>query len=588
MIAGLPQAPSSQNPLANPLAAKKRRNHVLERLYEEKYITEAQFHEATQEPLTATYHGAKLDLEAPYVAEMIRQSLYDHFGADAYTKGYKVFTTIQSDFQKAANLVVEENLINYDKRHGYRGPVAHIEQTESKPTTELIQSLKKFPVIGDLMPGVIQEVKFREVICLTREGEVITIPWQGLSWARKALRKGWVGKAPNEAQDVVSAGDIVYLRKQNGQWRLTQIPSVEAALVALNPKNGAIEALVGGFNFQRSKYNRATQSSRQPGSCFKPFVYAAALNKGYTLSTMVNDAPIVVDDPSQPDLWRPQNANREFNGPMRLKEGLIRSRNMVSIRILDDIGIQYAIDFVSRFGFPKASLPHGLSLALGSLSATPLELAAAYAVFANGGFKVEPFLIDRITDENDQILLQAKPVIACDASCSEEKVDPDLIAPRIIPKDIAFLMDSALKDVVQHGTARGAKVLDRKDIAGKTGTTNDQIDTWFAGYQKDLVVTTWVGFDNPKSLHEYAARLALPMWVDFMRIALKNKPEETVPVPENIIALHINPKTGVLAPESQANSVVEYFREEDVPVSDDSSNSNRYDTEAMDSQDHLF
>ncbi|GGI91193.1 penicillin-binding protein 1A [Legionella impletisoli] len=587
MIAGLPQAPSTQNPIANPLAAKKRRDHVLERLLEEKYITEDEYHEAVNEPLTAKYHGATLDVDAPYVAEMIRQSLYDHFGPDAYTKGYKVYTTIKGPLQLAANQVVEESLIAYDRRHGYRGPVAKMGSLEEVSEDKIHKNLLQYPIIGDLQPAMVVDVQFREAKVINRNGQTITIPWDGLSWARPALKKGWVGKQPTEVSNVVSVGDVIYVRKHKDIWQLAQIPKVEAALVALNPKNGAIEALVGGFNFERSKFNRATQSSRQPGSSFKPFVYAAALNKGYTLSTMVNDAPIVVDDPSQPNLWRPHNDNRKFNGPMRLKEGLVRSRNMVSIRILDDIGIDYAIDFISRFGFHKEHLPHALSLALGSLAVSPLDMTAAYAVFANGGHKIEPYLIDRITDDEGKILLQAKPVIACGKQCNEQKIDPDLVAPQVIPEDIAFLMDSALKSVIQQGTARAAKVLNRQDIAGKTGTTNDKVDAWFAGYQNELVVTAWVGFDTPTPLHEYASQLALPLWIDFMKVALKDIPEQKTQIPENIISLRISPKTGLIVPENDPDAIIEYFREEEVPVSDDDS-STSFTSQSYETQEHLF
>ncbi|AHE66706.1 penicillin-binding protein, 1A family [Legionella oakridgensis ATCC 33761 = DSM 21215] len=521
MIAGLPQAPSTQNPIINPLAAKKRRDHVLERLLEEKYITEEQYHDAINQPITARYHGSKVEVNAPYVAEMIRQSLYDHFGPDAYTKGYKVYTTITGSLQIVANQVVEENLLAYDRRHGYRGPVANIGEVDPSSIDQLHALLTQYPVINDLEPAVILTVSEQEATATSRRGQSFTIPWQGLSWARPALKKGWVGKSPTQAKQVVSAGDIVYVRYHNDMWQLSQIPQVESALVALNPQNGAIQALVGGFNFERSKFNRATQSGRQPGSSFKPFIYAAALNKGYTLATLVNDAPIVIDDPSQANLWRPHNDNRKFNGPTRLKEGLVRSRNMVSIRILDDIGIDYAIDFITHFGFHRENLPHALSLALGSLSVSPMDLTAAYAIFANGGFKVEPFLIDHITDNEGKILLQAKPLIACTEPCADKNIDPDIMAPRVIPEDIAFLMNSALKGVIQQGTARAATILNRQDLAGKTGTTNDQVDAWFAGYYPELVVTTWVGYDTPHSLHEYAAALALPVWIDFMKAALK-------------------------------------------------------------------
>ncbi|WP_347251252.1 penicillin-binding protein 1A, partial [Legionella sp.] len=503
-IAGLPQAPSTQNPIANPLAAKKRRDHVLERLLEQKFITEKEYQEAIAQPITAQYHSTNVQVNAPYVAEMIRQSMFEHFGPKAYTKGYKVYTTIKGPLQIAANQVVTNNLLAYDRRHGYRGPVANISGMENQSVDSLHKILAQYPVINDLEPAVILTVSEKEATAATRHGLKFTIPWEGLSWARPALKNGWMGKAPTKASQVVAVGDIVYVRNQNDQWQLTQIPQVEAALVALNPNNGALEALVGGFNFQKSKFNRATQSERQPGSSFKPFIYAAALNKGYTLATLVNDAPVVVDDPSQANLWRPHNDNLTFNGPTRLKDALVRSRNLVSIRVLDDIGFDYAIDFISHFGFRKSSLPKALSLALGSLSVSPLDLTTAYAVFANGGYKVEPYLIDHITDNDGKILLQAKPTIVCKNNCDPSKVDPSNLAPRVIPEDIAFLMNTALKDVIQHGTAHAAKVLNRQDIAGKTGTTNDQVDAWFAGFNSEIVVTTWVGFDTPQSLHEYA------------------------------------------------------------------------------------
>ena len=593
MIAGLPQAPSTQNPIANPLAAKKRRDHVLERLLEEKYITDDQYQEAIKEPITAKYYGSNIEVNAPYVAEMIRQSLFEHFGQDAYTKGYKVYTTIQAPLQKAANKAIEENLLAYDRRHGYRGPVANIGDVDAKSIDTLHKLLSEYPVVNDLEPAIILTVTDQEATAATRHGKEFTIPWQGLSWARPALKRGWMGKAPTLAKQVVTVGDVVYVRSQNDEWYLSQIPQVESALVALNPKNGAIEALLGGLNFQKSKFNRATQSSRQPGSSFKPFIYAAALNKGYTLATLINDAPIVVDDPGQANLWRPHNDKLKFNGPTRMRDALVHSLNMVSIRILDDIGINYAVDFVSNFGFQKSRLPHSLSLALGSLSVSPMELATAYAVFANGGYKIEPFLIDRITDNDGKILLQAKPTYVCDP-CTEKNKDTDLIAPRVIPEDVAFLMHTALLDVIQHGTAHDATILNRKDIAGKTGTTNEQVDAWFAGYNPDLVVTTWVGFDTPAPLHEYAARLALPIWIDFMKVALAGKPEHDMKQPENVVAVRIDPATGLLANSNQPNAIIEYFRKEEVPAPNDSPGAtiNQYPDSPQeietDSQEHLF
>lgn len=567
MIAGLPQAPSTQNPIANPLAAKKRRDHVLERLMEEQYINEEQYQNAINQPITAKYHGTNIKVSAPYVAEMIRQSLFDNFGPDAYTKGYKVYTTIDGRLQNTANQTVEKNLITYDHRHGYRGAIATIGATDSESLSTIHKILEKYPELNHLVPAVITEVHDKEATAVLQNGHLVIIPWNGLSWAKPALKKGWVGKAPTKARQIVAVGDIVYTHSLKDYWELAQIPEAESALVALNPNNGAIEVLVGGFNFQKSKFNRATQSSRQPGSSFKPFVYAAALNNGYNLATLINDAPIVVDDPSQPNLWRPHNVNLKFNGPTRLKQALVQSKNLVSIRILDDIGINYTIDFLTRFGFNKKTLPKGLSLALGSLSLSPMELTAAYAVFANGGYRVEPFLIDRITDKDGKVLLQAKPSIVCN-NC-DTHVDHSTLAPRVVPEDITYLMNSALKDVIQQGTARAARVLNRQDIAGKTGTTNDQVDAWFAGFNSDLVVTAWIGFDNPKSLHEYAAGLALPLWIDFMKVALKGKPEREMKQPGNVVAVRIDPSSGLLARPDQANGIIEYFRDKEVPAEED-------------------
>lgn len=585
MLAGLPQAPSTQNPIINPIAAKKRRDHVLERLLEEKYITQTQYQEAVNQPLTAKYHDTNVEVKAPYVAEMIRQSLYDHFGADAYTKGYNVYTTIKAPLQNTATQVVSDNLIAYDHRHGYRGALANITKTANLSNADIAKLLIKYPVLNNLEAAIILSVTEKEAHAVNRRGERFTIPWEGLAWARPALRKGWMGKSPSHAKQVVSVGDIVYVRHQGDKSFLTQIPEAEAALVALNPTNGAIQALVGGFSFEKSKFNRATQSNRQPGSSFKPFLYAAALNKGYTLATLINDAPIVVDDPSQATLWRPHNDNLKFNGPTRLKEAFVRSTNMVSIRVLDDLGFDYVINFVTHFGFNKKSLPRALSLALGTLSVSPMELTAAFAVFANGGYKIEPYLIDHITDNDGEILLQAKPMIACD-NCDQTTADHASLAPRVIPADVAFLINTALQGVVQHGTARAAgNILNRKDLAGKTGTTNDQVDAWFAGFNPDLVVTTWVGFDNPQSLHEYAAGLALPMWIDFMKVALFHQPEHTMVKPNNVVAVLIDPVTGLLAKANQSNAIVEYFREQDVPTEEQASDNSMDSTESLPQED---
>ncbi len=564
MIAGLPQAPSTQNPIANPAAAKNRRNHVLDRMLEEHIITEAQHQEAIQEPVRAYFHSTTLEANAPYVAEMIRQSLYDKFGPEIYSKGYKVYATIQSKLQKSANESVEKHVLAYDQRHGYRGPTGRIDLADfSAPNVH--RALSPYPQVNDLEPAIVTSVQSRSIQVVTSQNQTIAIEWPGLSWARPALKEGWVGRSPQNAHDIVHVGDVVYVQKIAETWKLSQVPQIEAALVAINPSNGAIQALVGGFNFPRSKFNRAIQSGRQPGSSFKPFLYAAALNKGYSMASIINDAPIVVDDPSLVNSWRPHNVDHQFSGPTRLREALVHSKNLVSIRILDDIGIDYAVDFISRFGFNKNSLPHSLSLALGTLSASPIELATAYAVFANGGYKIEPYLIDRIVDLEGNILIETRPIHSpYPHEKPNERTD---IAPHVLPEDIAFLMHTAMQDVIQRGTAKEARALNRHDIAGKTGTTNDQVDAWFCGYNADLVAVTWVGYDTPISVHEYGARLALPLWIDFMRTALQDYPEHEIKPPLSIVTEYINPQTGLKA-KNPTQGVLEYFRESEIPTYD--------------------
>ena len=557
MIAGLPQAPSIANPITNPAAAKKRRNHVLGRLLEEKYITPAEYQQAIAEPLNASMHEANIQVNAPYVAEMIRESLFNNFGPEAYTKGYEVYTTIDAKLQKTANQVIESHLLQYDKRHGFRGPISHIKS---------FMQLRIYPTMASLVPAMVIHVEPQNIHLKTQKGESIQIPTHGFSWARPALKHGYVGRSPQSAKNMLIAGDVVYVKQGDKGWELSQIPEVEGALVALNPKDGSIEALVGGFNFHKSKYNRVTQSTRQPGSSFKSFVYAAALNKGYTLSTLINDAPIVVPDPSLGGYWRPHNVKHTFNGPTRLKDALVHSVNLVAIRILDGIGIPYAVDYISRFGFQKSSMPKTLSLALGSLSVSPMDLTIAYAVFANGGYKIQPYLIDHISNLNGNVLLQAKPI---SVPQDGRHTDPSLIAPRVISSEVAFLINSALMTVIEKGTGSSAKSLGRHDLAGKTGTTNDQVDAWFSGYNADLVVTTWMGYDNPSSLHAYAAQLALPIWIDFMKTALANKPDHMMPQPENIIAIPINAKSGLRADAHDHQAIMEYFKSDVLPDIDE-------------------
>jgi penicillin-binding protein 1A len=553
MIAGLPQAPSSQNPIANPKAALKRRNHVLSRMLEEEKISKEAFLEAIKQPITAKYHQKKVEVYAPYVAEMIRQSLYEHFGKDAYNRGYKVYSTVNSQLQKAANTAVEDSLLSYEKRHGYKGPVAKFKLQGNESNNGFDSLLANFPIISDLIPVLITDVNLENLQVYSKTKELLSIPAQSFKWAFPAREQ------TVKLNSKFSKGEVIYLRKDR-DWELAQIPDVEGALVSITPTNGAIKALVGGFNFQKSKYNRVTQAKRQPGSSFKPFIYAAALNKGLNLATIINDAPIVVDDPSLVEAWRPHNHNREFYGPTRLREGLIRSRNLVSIRVLELTGIDYSINFLKNFGFDANDLPRSLSLALGSLTLTPLQITKAYSVIANGGFAIDPYLINTIKNSRNQLILTAKPKTVCN-DCVLPKEEQ---AKRVIDPEVAYLMDSALRDVIQNGTGRGAKVLARNDLAGKTGTTNSQLDAWFTGYAGGLATSVWVGYDKPRTLNEYAAKVALPIWVSYMKAALKDKAIQLLKQPNNMVTLRINNQSGLRTTRLE-NSRFEVFRKENVP-----------------------
>ena len=470
-IAGLPKAPSRDNPISNPIAAKKRRDHVLSRMLELNYIDIPTYKHALAEPVVAHYYGLHMELNAPYVAEMVRTEMLARYGDTTYTQGFKVYTTVDSRLQQAAQEQLTTGLLDYDKRHGYK--------------------------------------------------------------------------------------------------RLSNAPQAQGALVSLRPNDGAVLALVGGFNYYASHFNRATQAWRQPGSGFKPFIYSAALEKGYTLASLINDAPIAIEDSSRTGIWRPQNDNYQFLGPTRLRIGLAKSRNLVSIRLLQDIGIEYALDYAKRFGFDVDKQPHTLSLALGTGMVTPIQLAAAYASFANGGYQTRSYVIDHVEDISGKVIYQAtSPVVIEDEQPGQPGNNAPLThpaAPRIITIQNAFLMNSALFDVIRYGTGQSASALNRHDIAGKTGTTNDQMDAWFTGFNGDIVTTVWVGFDQPQSLSEYGAQAALPIWIKFMKIALQGKPENTVPQPPGIVSASIDPETGLLATPEHDNAITEFFLSDQPP-----------------------
>lgn len=556
MIAGLPKAPSAINPIANLQAAKKRRNHVLQRMFEEGYIDDATYNKALHEPLTAKYYGHQVSVQAPYVGEMVRQILLDKYGPDIYTQGVKVYTTIDSQLQQAANDAVQDALSSYDQRYGYRGPISNLGSPKLATLQEWLEQLKEISTPKPLETAVVIHVSQRNVTALLADGHLIEISWDGLVWARRAK-----GHRPQKAADAVKVGDVIrVMRTPNQKWRLSQLPEVEGALVSLSPYDGAVKSLVGGFNFYQSPYNRIVQAKRQPGSSFKPFIYAAALEKGYTLATVINDAPIVMEDVSLAGLWRPQNHTRKFSGPTRLREALTTSRNLVSIRLLELIGIPYTINYLKRFGFKEGDLPKSLSLALGTLSITPMELTVAYAAFANGGYKIEPYIIQKVVNSNDEVILQPKPLMAC-AQCNKSQQARQIISPQV-----AYMITNTLQDVVQRGTARPvADALKRHDLAGKTGTTNDHYDAWFAGFNPELVTTVWIGYDQPRSLREYSASVAIPIWNAFMQKALHKKPEHAFVEPVGLAHIRIDPKTGLLAREDQKDAIVELFEEFNVP-----------------------
>lgn len=569
MLAGLPKAPSSLNPITNPLAAKKRRDHVLGRMLELHYIDAKAYQTAIEAPLDAHYHELPTQIKAPYVGELVRQQLEQMYGDSIYTDGFKVYTTIDSHLQTAANQSVRDKLLTYDQRHGYRGAEKNLGTPDLDRMTTWEETLSRMPVINGLEPAAVVDMSTNSITVLRANGAMLTLPWHAISWARKQINANYLGRLPDKASDIAKLGDVIRITQTGQGWRLAQIPRAEGGLIALNPNDGEILALVGGFDYQNSKFNRITTALRQPGSSFKPFIYSAALEKGFTLATVVNDAPIVVENPSDNSLWRPQNSEKRFYGPTRLRDALIHSRNLVSIRLLDLIGIPYAVSYLQRFGFTPNQLPSSLSLALGTASVTPLQMATGFAVFANGGFRVVPYVIDTIRNPHGQPIYQAKPLIAGNPKEPDNANKKETAyAPRVISAQNAYLITSALRDVIQLGTASEARQLRRNDLAGKTGTTQNQNDAWFVGYNNDTVSVAWVGFDQPQSLHEYGAQAALPMWMDFMQTALKGKPEHPLEQPEGITLVRIDPQTGKRAAPNDPLATSEYFMTPYVPDDD--------------------
>ena len=612
MIAGLPKAPSALNPIKNPVRAKARRNVVLRRMLDEGYISQADYNQSSQEPITAKFHGAEIDLYAPYISEMVRAEMVARYGYEkAYNTGFKVYTSVESDVQAAAQKALVDNLHAYDMRHGYRGPEQQLWDFETQPalsSSEILAKLEPVKEIAPLLTAAVLSVGEQTATVLLKSGEQVTLDWDNLKWARKYITRYRQGFPPKTAADILNPGEQIWLRKNDdGSYLLSQLPEASSALVSLDPNDGRIKAIVGGYSFEQSQYNRAVQAKRQVGSNIKPFIYSAALNNGYTLASILNDAPINQWDKSLGVAWRPKNSPAVYNGPIRIRRALAQSKNVISVRLLRGVGLQRTADHLLKFGFQNNDINRSESLALGSASITPLELARGMSTFANGGHLITPYFINEIQDSAGNVLFKTKPLLACDP------VTPQLTmtqfesttglntsqtanhcAPRIISKQNAFLIADAMNSAIWgggswahktgwSGTGWRAQVLDRRDLSGKTGTTNDSVDTWFSGFNRNVMTSVWVGFDNPgnplgRSTYnnnmdntqisgaESGAKTAQPAWIDFMRVALKDKPEAPIEPPEGLVSVRIDLATGLLSQKNDYTSRFEYFEKGTSPT----------------------
>ncbi|MFM2485545.1 penicillin-binding protein 1A [Celerinatantimonas yamalensis] len=613
MIAGLPKAPSALNPLHDPIRAKSRRNVVLGRMLEQNYIDKATYQQAIATPLSATYHGAEIQVHAPYLAEMVRQEMEQKYGDKAYTRGLKVYTTVTSQRQLAAEKALRQNLLNYDMRHGFRGPVMHLWKDGQTPLSQqaITDKLATLPNYAHLRAATITDVADKQATAIIKGGQTITLNWDGMKWARRFISDDKQGNEPQNAHQILAPGDVIWVLPEadSNDYRLSQLPDASAAIVALRPDDGAIEAISGGFSFNQSKFNRAIQARRQVGSNIKPFIYSDAFASGMTLATLVNDAPVNQWDQSLGTAWRPKNSPPVYAGPLRLRVALAESKNVVSVRVVRKLGIDSVVQHLHLFGFAKDELPHNDTIALGSASLTPIQVVRGYATFANGGFLITPYFIDHISDSTDQIIYQAKPKIACShcehpqvpptivqltsepgnplKQCPIDYATPEQLAPRIISQQNAFLVAQAMHSVITgggswahhtgwNGTGWRALELHRDDIYGKSGTTNDSRDAWFSGFGPGIVVTSWVGFDDyTRNLGssaynnnlgkdqvyggEFGGKTAQPAWIDLMRAALTGIPEHQLPTPPGIVSVRIDDKTGLLSNKTDYTSRFEYF-----------------------------
>jgi penicillin-binding protein 1A len=639
-LAGIPQAPSRYNPVISPKAAEARRHYVLQQMTRLRYIDEPTAQRADHERINAREHAPLYDVEAPYVAEMARAELVNRYGEDAVNAGYRVYTTIDGRLQTAANRAVRLGLMEYDRRHGYRGPLKQIGGDIGAAQPRFDALLAGVPDIGTLHPALVVSIAPMSARVYIRSFGYAQIDWDGLSWARRKLSDTRMGPAPKRAEDVVHRGDVVYVVTDGqGAAQLAQLPEAQGALVALDPNDGAVAALVGGFDYFENKFNRAAQARRQPGSGFKPFLYSAALEHGFTPASIVMDAPLVFDDNGQEKTWRPENYEKGFDGPMRLREALVHSRNLVTIRVVRQMGVEAATDYAARFGFDRNDMPKDFTLALGTLVATPLQVATGYTTFANGGYRIASYLIDRIENSAGELVWRPNPKVVCEA-CPDAVPNPTAASPaaaaaapaaaaaapaadtvpaadatpavasavdatngpappntaaapngygdastyagsdhlpplvpvdrraeRIISAANAWLMDDMMADVIKRGTGIRARALGRNDIAGKTGTTNDYTDAWFNGFNRDLVASVWVGYDQERSLGEgeEGSRTAVPIWVHFMREALRGVPDRARPLPPGLVTVRISARTGQRVAGDDSDAIYETFMEDHLP-----------------------
>lgn len=554
MLAGLPKAPSRYNPIVNPERAKTRQQYVLRRMYELNYISADQLALAKKTSVAIHRQVKIFAMPADYVAEMVRQVVYNRYREEAYTRGIRVYTTLRKSDQEAAYRALRKGVIEYDTRHGYRGPEAFLKLPKDLKDHEALQdTMQNISNSDDILAAVVLSVTPGTVEASLKNGETIRITGDSLKVVSKYL-----GKDPRVTERRIRPGALIRVKKaEKNSWQITQLPEIEAALIAIDPNNGAIRALVGGFDYNLNKFNHATQAWRQPGSSFKPFIYSAALEKGFTPATIINDAPLYLGpDQTGGKAWEPKNYDGKFSGPIRMRTALTHSKNLASIRILQAIGLSYAQDYITRFGFDKKHHPAVLPMALGAGSVTPMQMAVGYATFANGGYHIPPYFIERIEDEHGKIIEQTRHTTA--SQNAKQVIDPRN----------AFLMTNMMQDVVQRGTAARARALGRNDIAGKTGTTSNAFDAWFCGYQKDLVAVAWLGFDDPKSMgnRETGGQAALPIWINYMASALKSIPATKISPPQGIVMAKINPETGL---RDQFGTLNEYFFQEQLPPETD-------------------